>query len=96
MTWVRLLNSNHSYSDIAYPFFKHDPRVMTQVIRQVKQACLKSSTYWLCSPLANRFLEASNGTNGRDFENTIRSQRVREIKESREHWIASTLAHIRY
>ncbi|HEY5912083.1 MAG TPA: hypothetical protein VJA21_15880 [Verrucomicrobiae bacterium] len=26
--------------DIAYPFFKNDPRVMTQVIRQVKQPCL--------------------------------------------------------
>jgi hypothetical protein len=26
--------------DIAYPFFKDDPRVMTQVIRQVKQPCL--------------------------------------------------------
>jgi hypothetical protein len=26
--------------DIAYPFFKDDPRAMTQVIRQVKQPCL--------------------------------------------------------
>ncbi|MBI5384738.1 MAG: twin-arginine translocation signal domain-containing protein [Verrucomicrobia bacterium] len=26
--------------DIAYPFFKDDPKVMTQVVRQVKQPCL--------------------------------------------------------
>jgi hypothetical protein len=26
--------------DISYPFFKDDPKVMTQVVRQVKQPCL--------------------------------------------------------
>ena len=33
-------NAEFPTLDIAYPFFKDDPRVMTQVIRQVKQPCL--------------------------------------------------------
>ncbi|HEY5913661.1 MAG TPA: hypothetical protein VJA21_23990 [Verrucomicrobiae bacterium] len=33
-------NTELSTLDIVYPFFKEDPRVMTQVIRQVKQPCL--------------------------------------------------------
>jgi len=36
----KLGNAEIPTLDIAYPFFKDDPRVMTQVIRQVKQPCL--------------------------------------------------------
>ncbi len=36
----KLGNAEIPTLDIAYPFFKDDPRVMTQVIRQIKQPCL--------------------------------------------------------
>jgi hypothetical protein len=34
------LDTSTSTLEISYPFFKDDPKVMTQVIRQVKQPCL--------------------------------------------------------
>jgi hypothetical protein len=36
----KLGNAENPTLDIAYPFFKDDPRAMTEVIRQVRQPCL--------------------------------------------------------